>query len=163
MPRPLHSHPLYRVRITEGTAVLRGPFVVLVWPDCPGRGSLAPSNAGVSTVWVSWSLDTRPVWRFRSIFDVERIGSGELGKVDSRQLQHALAATGHARQPVVALRDGRLTLAMLVRAEDDMDAMYRGLCIVDEGVRQVPGIELGELHWRAVARTSPSGGYGRAS
>lgn len=114
-------------------------------------------------MWVSWSLDTRPVWRFRSIFDVERIGSGELGKVETRQLQHALAATGHARQPVVALRGGRLMLAMLVRAQDDMDAMFRGLCVVDQGVRHVPGIELGELQWRAVSRTSPPGGYGHAS
>lgn len=100
---------------------------------------------------VAWSQDRRPVWRVRCVFDVVR-GGGELtAELGGARLKESIAAAGTARAPRVRLDGGQALMVLLVRAEDELDASYRGLPTVDVAAAQVPGLTLGAL--RALAAT----------
>jgi len=116
----------------------------------------------VGAVYVAWRLDWRPVWRVRVDFEVRQDGGESPGKQAARQLEQAIAATGSARWPRVALRGGRLEVDLLVRAVDDMAAVYTGLSVVDVAVAQVPDVELGELLFRSAGPGRPASTEGRS-
>lgn len=85
-----------------------------------------------------WSLDGRPGWAATLVFRVE-------GEVEAGLLEAAIAATGKTRWVRVRFTGGEVQVVMLVKGADDVDATVAALAVLDSGVRQVPGLALGEL------------------
>jgi hypothetical protein len=107
-------------------------------------------------LYVQWSRDERPIWQFRSVFDVVRDPEDPPGKLESRQLERMIAATGVGRAPRVRLGGGQAQVAMLVRGDDDVDAFHLGLSVLGVAAAQVPRLRLGELRWRSATRVYPA-------
>ena len=109
---------------------------------------------------ITWSRDERPVWRFRCVFRVLRQGDDPSARLQSRWLERGIAATGNARAATVHLSADDLQVVMLIRAVDELDAEFRGLCVLDAAAAQVRGVALGELLWRAASpwRHPPASG-----
>jgi hypothetical protein len=95
------------------------------------------------------------------VFDVVRGGDELAGELGCARLERGIANTGTARAPRVRLDGGQAQMVLLVRADDELDASYRGLSTVDVAAAQVPGLTLGEL--RSVAATSAVASDGASS
>lgn len=109
-------------------------------------------------MYVSWWRDDRPVWRLGCAFQVQRNSGPDADEPEGRRLERVLAATGVVRAPQVRLDGGQAQMVLLVRAEDELDASYRGLSTVDVAAAQVPGLTLGALRALAAVPAVPSGG-----
>jgi len=74
---------------------------------------------------------------------------GEHVRPDAIRLAQALASTGHVRAPRAVFRQGELAVDVVVKAVDEMAATVAGLTVLDCAVRDMPGLVLGDLRWRA--------------
>lgn len=103
---------------------------------------------------VGWSADMRPGWRFRCEYDLRAPSGPPLPRL-RLDLQAALDSTGRVRGPWVHLQDGRLTVVMAVKGDDDVQADVTGLGVVDVAVTRVGGIVLGAMHSYCATRLGP--------
>ncbi len=97
---------------------------------------------------MSWIRDDRPRWRVRMVFALDDPAAGH-GRSDAVRLEQTMAATGQVRAPRAAFGGGELAVEVVVKAVDDVAATVVGLTVLDCAVRDVPGLVLGDLRWRA--------------
>jgi hypothetical protein len=74
-----------------------------------------------------WRQDPRPVWYVETTWRTLQ----SLDEHDCEQLRKTLTDTGHIRAPGVGVGAGRLTLSMLVHANDRDDAEHAAVRVAE--------------------------------
>ena len=91
----------------------------------------------------AWSADSRPQWRVRLAYDVERQVTGTEGRRAATRLEEELRGTDRAQQPRATIDGGRCLVSMYVKGVDELYAFARAQILVESAWRRVRGRPLG--------------------
>lgn len=94
---------------------------------------------------VSWSADSRPTWRVRSLYTKHETATASERLDAAVELEEALRATGMVRRPWVTFDGGAVTVSGLVKAESEPEAALNALELVEAVCAVIDCWLLGDL------------------
>lgn len=107
------------------------------------------------TLHLGWTADDRPVWHVAGSYLEGQRCLGEERREQVSRLRSALEATGRTRGSQVVTADGRVTVVMRIKADDEPAAIGDAATIIDHAAARSASRLLGDV---AAIRVHAPGG-----